>query len=129
MSRPAPDDFIKQRQTLGGQWKLAAHYRVSHRTVARWIAELGLPDLRQSEAHRARARLRMPPNGSPTVARLHSYSAHDNAADTLRRHTPVYRCDERGRADPKGSHWRVGNTVVDGDELLARADRARRAWA
>lgn len=136
-----PDDLIDVRKRLGGARNVAAHYGVSRTTVDRWVAELGLPDLRFTTEYRERARVtatkrhakakkfhrRMPPNGSPTLHRLNNYSIHDEAADILRPHFPVYRCGKTGLHDPKGKFWRVGNVVCDGDELLVRAAKYRRA--
>lgn len=47
----------------------------------------------------------------------------DMAARHLRRDGPVYRCDEKGEANPKGKCWRYGNIVLTEVELLAKAER------
>lgn len=58
-----------------------------------------------------------------------SYStAMDNsgrAADFLRVHdrVPMYRCDDIGRATPKGEFWRYGNAVLADADVIAKAKR------
>jgi|GEM_PF-5416022 len=44
--------------------------------------------------------------------RLATYD-HALAADFLRKFCAVYRCDEAGRIDPVGSHWRYGTRVME----------------
>lgn len=135
MKLPPPPDFIEVRNRLGGARNVAAHYGVGRKTVDRWVKELGLPDLRFSKKFSERARVnttrwhkrrQAPLRGIRAAHRLNNYSIHDEAADTLRPHFPVYRCGKTGVADPKGKFWRVGNVVCDGDELLARAEKYRR---
>lgn len=130
-AQPIPADFVEQRQALRDVKKLASHYHVRRCTISKWIKELGLPDLRKDAKHRAMARanaartFRFTGMLYPKVQSLRNWSVHDEAVAVLREHMPVYRCDERGRADFTGKFWRVGNVVCDGDELLARADRYR----
>lgn len=45
--RPIPADFARQRERLGGITVLARHYKAAHKTIAKWIADLGLPPLGQ----------------------------------------------------------------------------------
>jgi hypothetical protein len=46
-----------------------------------------------------------------------------DAAQHLRKHFPaVFRCDEAGRYDPKGSGWLVGAKVLTPAEMIAKAE-------
>lgn len=47
----------------------------------------------------------------------------DMAAQHLQKFAPVFRCDERGEANPKGEFWRYGNTILTESEMLERAER------
>lgn len=112
--RPVPDGFLNLAPQMTRN-ALRRHFSSSIKTVDRWLREAGLqakPD------HGLRL---VPATDVPAPAR----TIHDHAADILRAFGPVYRCDERGRADHKGGFWRVGQVVVDGDELLARAERKK----
>lgn len=120
--RPLPDDF---RQIVPGMTRrqIQQHYRCSGEAVIRWLDETGIVAAKPVP-NIGNLNWRMP-TGRPTVKALRNYSLYDEAADVLRRFFAVYRCDERGRANPEGKLWRVGNTIVDGDELLSRAARKR----
>lgn len=132
--RATPQDFLEQagQLTLTG---LRYHYDVSPETIKRWCRETGA---------RPQRPIRIPPPPpKPRKATVHTMgissnitasrrasTVHDIAADTLRRERfPVYRCDERGRADIAGTFWRVGMTVLDDDQLLAKAARYERRAA
>lgn len=70
--------------------------------------------------------------GSPHKAIINTRprSIWDDAADVLRSERwIVYRCDEKGSANPKGMYWRMGNVILTPDDLLMRADRYRRRAA
>lgn len=61
-------------------------------------------------------------------ATLIRFYQHD-AADFLRKFSPIYRCNERGRADVgEGAKrfWRYGNVILTPDELMQRA--AAKGW-
>lgn len=49
----------------------------------------------------------------------------ERAADFLRVHdrVPMYRCDDIGRAAPKGEFWRYGNAVLPDADVIAKAKR------
>ncbi len=109
---------------------LRAHYGVGAATVARWVREAGVPTL--GILHPS-----PPPIPGGMVFRGHAAglvlrdlrqrSMYDDAADTLRRERfVVFRCDGRGRADLKGTYWRIGNTLLTPDELLQRAEKYRK---
>ena len=122
--RPCPDDFAQVALTMS-KTALRRHYGTSDDVIARWILHTGVQPLKVVPV--PPSVFRMPHNGSPRVQRLKNYDRYDEAADILRKWFAVYRCDERGRLDEKGIFWRVGNIVVDRDELLARAARKRAA--
>lgn len=124
--RPVPDDFAEVAPTMA-RYRLRDHYSTDIGIIDRWLAETGLKPGRALPAQRIR-HIGMTFRPRTTLASDNrQYGVHDQAADLLRKYYPVYRCDERGRANPKGKLWRAGNSLIDGDELLARADRKRRA--
>lgn len=141
-TRPMPADFATVAPTLTG-FRLKMHYGASNSTIKRWMEEAGVsPMVRAAPVVKARPaakpKVRRPAhfNMAPTGGRgtqfavTRNTSVHDLAVDDLRRaNWVVYRCDERGRFFDRGSFWRVGNVVVDSDELLVRADRVRRKAA
>lgn len=130
--RAMPDDFADMAPTMPKNG-LMKHYRADITTIRRWIEESGVD-----------AMVYTPPPPPPRQARgfvfggharnqitrdLRQVTMYDEAADVLRHHFVVFRCDERGRADQKGEHWRLGNTLLTPDDLLQRADRYRRRAA
>jgi hypothetical protein len=130
-ARPVPNDF-RQLAAVMVKTELLAHYKASYETVNRWLNEAGV----SAKVWRPQVYIR------PTSERSHvpipsrglgndrrperAYGPEDRAADVLRRYGPVYRCDERGRMDVKGSLWRFGMVICDGKELQARAARKER---
>jgi len=135
--RPIPHDFNEVAPTMAAS-ALADHYRTGLRTIQRWVSQTGVsPRPYDRTAKHTKSQTRKPARGmvhamglssNITASRMHT--VHDIAADTLRRERfPVYRCDERGRADIAGKFWRVGMTVLDDDQLLAKAARYERKAA
>lgn len=128
---PVPDDLAAR---CAGMTKaeLVAHYGRSDWTINRWLDETGLT---AKEYVRPRAKPRAPvynrpklryvrqPGHSNVATVKRNVTAEDMAADVLRRYGPVYRCDEKGLAAQYGKLWRLGNIIIDGDELIARAAR------
>lgn len=110
---PVPDNFlaIAPRLTKLG---MGREWNVSNTVIDRWLKETGVKlfvrgynkDLRTVKAAPAR-----------------TLTEFDLAADKLRKRGPVSRCTKDGAFSLTGTHWRVGNKVVSGDELLARAER------
>jgi hypothetical protein len=45
----------------------------------------------------------------------------DLAANHLRRLTSVFRCDETGKIDPVGTHWRYGTRILERFDLIKLA--------
>ena len=119
--RPVPDDFAESAARMC-QADLCRYYGASREVVVRWIGESGVTPKKFTPTPWVPTR-----NSIVKIAAVRNYGIQDEAADTLRRWFPVYRCDERGRQSEKGEYWRVGNSVVDGDELLASASRRRAA--
>jgi hypothetical protein len=143
MPIPAPDDFAEIAPTMS-QTSLSIYYGVDHKVIRRWVKETGV----SSQPSRLGPRLgqpRMPAAPKPKVKAANwrfaggnkpvavsstSKTMLDLAADTLRRERfTVYRCDERGRFDLKGKYWRIGFSVLTGDELLERAAKYQRKVA
>lgn len=120
--RKVPDDFLEIAPGLTRNL-IKDHYRTNEKAVARWLLETGITPAAYTAPGKLPRYYRVPGQSNVTV--LRNYGPQDEAADILRCHMPVYRCDERGRFDQKGKLWRVGNVTVDGDELLVRAARYR----
>lgn len=128
-ARLIPEDFAEVCPTLS-QAELGRRYKADRGVIVRWCNLLGVQPKPRGPAKPkpTLARYYRVP-GQSNVTALRNYGPHDEAADVLRHHFPVYRCDDRGRQNEKGKFWRVGNAVVDGDELLVRAARYRRVAA
>lgn len=135
---PVPADFAERVAAMTAA-DLARHYAVHNRTVARWLRITGLVAVKYVQPRRA-APIRVAGYRRMTGVEKRSYAAvnalrrddslEGRAADHLRRFAAVYRCTERGGVvdDRKAlTHWRYGQVVLDGDELVERA--MRRGWA
>lgn len=107
--------------------ELMAHYGVSKGIITRWCEETGTKPFRHRAEPKQKRVISMAPSRGQGVqfTITKTYGEHDLAADVLRRHFAVHRCDERGRYEERGKFWRVGTVVCTPDELLERADRAR----
>lgn len=136
--RAAPADFADVAPTMTAT-ALRKRYIATWTTIQRWAQETGahpmvyvpVPPKAKTKAPQAPRRGMVHAMGlSSNIAASKMHTIHDLAADTLRRERfPVYRCDERGRADIAGKFWRVGMTVLDDDGLLAKAARYERKAA
>ena len=122
--RPVPEGFQGMAATMT-RHQLALHFGCGDETVKRWARETGTA-------------LR---NGRPRggFGALKSYaldardsSTHSRAQSHLQRYGPVYRCDQRGQASPKGAFFYVWGAILNPDEMLSRAKRKgfdEREWA
>lgn len=127
-----PHDFADMALV---KWKvkLASHYGVCIEVIRRWCLVSGVepipaPMVSIGQKNAAQPRSHTPKTPYQPVEKPRSI--HDVAARTLREERwTVFRCDERGRGNPDGHMWRVGNVVCDGDELLSRAAKYARAAA
>lgn len=126
--RPCPDDFAALAPTMT-KAEIGRHFKADNVMVNRWLAETrteAIPAdqsdiLRRAWQHR-RPAYRVTPDVSRHTPAL--AGREEAAAQHLRRFYPqVCHCNERGGADPKGKFWRCGNAVVDGAELVERAER------
>lgn len=141
--KPAPDDFAEIAPTMS-QTSLAVYYGVDHKVIRRWVKETGVssqlsrrgPRLGQPRMPAAPKPKPKPSNwryaggNKPVAVSSTSKTMLDLAADVLRRERfTVYRCDDRGRFDLKGEYWRIGFSVLTGDELLERAAKYDRIAA
>lgn len=147
---PIPADFADTHDMT--QSAAAARYGVSVDIVRRWDGEAGIDRRaewisRMTRMARSRSMSRpalagaMTPRAQPVrTAKLptpfdatkRDWSAAGQAADFLRRFGPVARCDESGRYDPKGNHWRRGSSILTAADVIARAERngwQRDAWS
>lgn len=130
--RPAPDDLAKHAADMHVA-ALAKHYCAKDETVQRWLAESGLeaavyvrPRKEQPTKERARSEgrvLQLRAMNRLNLVTVRAWDAADEAADKLRRFSPVTRCDEQGRFDIAGKFWRVGRVVLTDAELIERAER------
>lgn len=125
---PTPADLPEMAARMGRN-ALALHYGISYNTIVRMLADAGLEAVKTQPAPRPQ------PTGyrKMPVARKRTHiganhlvrdaSTEGQAADVLRRLAAVYRCTEKGAADPKGGWWRYGSVVLAGAELIERARR------
>lgn len=142
LSEPAPAEFAELAPTLFIK-ELMARYHCGAKKVRRWLKECGVQPRPYDHAEAGRIRWRNVPRKErakafnrqpPPRRRIWNYtgpkrkplpekdwSIHGQAADHLRRYAAVYRCGERGAANPQGDHYRYGNVVLTPDELLQRA--------
>lgn len=128
---PCPSDFAEVAPTMGIV-ALSKHYGISHKTIKRWLQETGTQPKRYDPSEnrpRSRKSVATVRHILPReIVKTRTRTIYEDAADTLRRERfPVNRCNEKGGFDPKGKFWRVGWSVLTGDELLERAARYRRA--
>lgn len=124
--REAPEDLAEVARSRYLH-EIIKYYRTSEKVLRRWMRETGIkPGKRLAKNTLERA-------GQPWVSKLtdmRQKNIYDEAADELRRHRwIVYRCTHKGVYARKGGYWRVGQIVCTPEELLERADRARRKAA
>lgn len=124
--REVPDDLAEVARTRYLH-EIIKYYRTSEKVLRRWMKETGIqPGKRLVMNTLERA-------GQPWASKLtdmRQKTIYDDAADELRRHRwIVYRCTHKGVYARKGDYWRVGQVICTPDELLERAERARRKAA
>lgn len=131
--RPVPADWAQMAPTMLNV-QLRKHYGCSGRMVNAWAERSGVhPKQVQRIEKPAKAPKPVSVSGPGlgfknqwgNLARMRASSLYDDAADIIRAKCPVYRCTEKGAYDPKGKFWRVGWSVLTGDELLERAERQK----
>lgn len=110
--KAVPDDF---RSKSSGMFiaELAEYYGVGKSTVSRWVRETGAKTKRFVN-YGAPKKPSIPPPKRET--------RHDLAVEYLRRFTPVSPCCKDGKYKENGDHYRVGHTVMTGDEMIAKAE-------
>lgn len=133
MMRPAPADW-EQLCAKHTAAELRRLLQADIKVIKRWIKETEIepvPFDRKGIIPPNRRPNLLKQMGTPhkAIIRDKPRSIWDDAADVLRHYGPVYRCDERGRADQKGRYWRAGMVILTPDDLLSRADRYRRRAA
>jgi transposase len=132
---PVPDDLAERAAEMGFV-QLCVHYARNGKTVRRWLNETGIsPVLRRHKAmvrpvRRVPAIRKAKPTPGyvalpqPSRISLRKSGREEDAAQHLRRYfIGVFHCDEDGRAKQDGTHWRCGNAVLTGAELIERAVR------
>lgn len=121
LRRSCPEDFLFILRRLGSQGA-SRHYRASLSTVTRWRRELELKP--QTRMKVGIGQSRMSPGFMPRPLLLYrDMTIAGQAADYLRRYGSVYRCDENGKPNSKGTHWRRGLSIITDDSLIHRAVR------
>lgn len=134
VNRPVPDDW-EQLCSVHTAAELSRMFQADPKVIKRWIAETEIepvPFDRKSIVPPKRKPDPFKLMGAPhkAIIRDKPRSIWDDAADVLRAERwAVYRCDEKGKADPKGRYWRAGMVILTPDDLLARADKYRRRAA
>lgn len=140
--KPPPEDFAEMAAEMCAA-ELRRHYNAGGDRIARWCKVVGVTPkpydfaagaAKASEASRASVARRFFSSAGSSYRpiydqRVGTRTIYDDAADTLRRYGPCYRCNERGAGDHKGKFWRFGNVVCTDEELLARAARYERKAA
>jgi hypothetical protein len=124
---PPPDDLAEVCRTTHRSG-LMRHYQLSQKVIDRWLKLTGLRPAGYvktvSKSQPGQGMVIRNSYGNLSQTRVSSI--YDDAADVLRRERfKVNRCNDVGIYAQTGEYWRVGWTVLTGDELLARADRYR----
>lgn len=113
--RPIPSDFaqIALNRTLVAT---ALYYGVSRQITSRWARESG---------HKWQGAIAWAADRGPVAKPLDLRTMDDaaRAADYLRRDCPVIRCNEAGKYEEQGDHYRIGRAVLTHPEIIARAER------
>lgn len=115
---PIPDCFKMRAQSMNIS-QHAAFYGVSTNTISRWAVESGVKCKVNKIAGMRLSKL------ARDIPQAKKETPHDLAVNYLQKYMPVNRCDKDGKWHLNGSYYRVGNTVINGDELLAKAEARR----
>lgn len=116
---PPPEDY-KLQAPIMTKAQLSRLYNVSDKTVSRWAQETGVHPIRGKQRG-----FRLPKLATD-ISLPRRDTPQDLAADYLRRFMPVSKCLPDGRWRANGTHYRCGNTIVDMDGLMSKADYYRR---
>lgn len=109
--------------------QVAKTHGVSEDTAERWDRELGivrprhLPGRKPATKPVRRVSVVSTFMTAPVDRPHMDMSYAGRAAEYLRKYGPVIRCDERGRFDIAGTHWRRGSTLLDAAQIIDRAVR------
>lgn len=133
-SKDTPDDFAQIAPTMLAR-DLCIHYQTGRHTLRRWLRESGVSTLKYVQPKKAAPK----PKRIDRKTGLHGSNIHsirrvtdiyqDAVATLQRAGWRVCRCNERGGADDKGTHYRVGILTLTPDEMLAKAAEAERKAA
>lgn len=135
--RGIPENWLElaRANTKAGVIKIM---KVDGNTVRRWERQTGITcsayvPVKKPRPSQAKAKVHNFSNigmAHKTTFHTRPSSIWDDAAATLRAERWItFRCSEGGAANPNGKFWRVGNTVLTPEELLAKAERYRRLVA
>lgn len=122
----APDNIFEMLETMT-HTDIAAEIGVGRNTVARMARAAGFvrhkPEPKPRPAQKSNAFFpRTPKVLIPKDCYQRDMSLLGQAVDHLRSLGPVYRCNDRGRADISGKMWRRGNSnPLTDEEIIERA--------
>ncbi len=131
-----PADFAEIAPTMLAR-DLCIHYQTGRHTLRRWLRETGISPLQYVQPKKPKAAPKVKLldrktglHGSNLLRIRRVTDIYQEAVETLQRAGwRVCRCNERGGAEEKGTHYRVGNLVLTPDEMLVKAARAERKAA
>lgn len=119
--REMPEDFAKVAVTMT-RHAARIYWRTADAVLDRWAAEAGI---KYKPVISPGSNLNLGNNNT----KLQSYDIRQDtyanrAADKLRRNGwKVHPCDEKGKYTTKIGLWRVGNVIVNEEELIQRSNR------
>lgn len=115
--KPVPPGFEAMATRLP-RTQLAKHFSCSVDTIVRWAEETGTTLIQGYRGHNRSYGAR-----NVSVIDTRNDSLASRAQTYLQRFYPVWRCDEQGRFDPKGSHFRCDGVTRTTEEMIERARR------
>ncbi len=122
-AKPLPSDFAEIAPTMTKS-QLMRHYGVLWSgTIDRWLSEANTHSRRWVNRPKP-GRINMMGRVKPAPEFKKTKDDYEIAADILRRERfPVNRCNEDGSFNINGKFWRVGRTVLNGEQMMEKAER------
>lgn len=122
-ARRVPDDLAQIAPSMTPQ-QLQTHYDVSRVTLTKWCRQINVKPKPTVRAPAPVAHLGgMGRAKAAPLNQNRDMSLAGQAADFLRRFSPVIRCDKDGHYALEGKFWRRGSTVMTADDVMERARR------
>lgn len=116
--KDAPDDFKEIAPTMIKQ-ELAIHYQVSAQIINRWLIECNVEAMRYKPVFQPF--FINPRVKTSTIPPAKNDHEHHRAANYLRKFMAVSSCDEQGKYQENGSHYRIGYSIFTHQEVIDRA--------